>query len=95
MLFVIGVIIVCPLVAAALLLWTSRQRFGLVLLGLAMAASAIFGVYHHFVANSPDLVGLQDSGPWAITFAITAYLLFLIEAAGVYMSVQLLRGRPV
>jgi len=52
MLFVIVVIIVCPLLAM-LLLWTSQQRFGLMLLAPSMGASLIFGMYHHFVAMGP------------------------------------------
>jgi hypothetical protein len=89
LLFVIVVIIVCPLLAA-LLLWTSQQRFGLILLALSMAASLIFGMYNHFVAIGPDRVGQQASSPWAIAFAITAYLLFLAEAAGTYIGVHFL-----
>ena len=95
MLFVIGVIIVCPLVAASLLLWTSQQRLGLILLALSMAASLHFGIYHHLVAMSPDFVGLQASSLWAVAFAITAYLLLLIEATGIYISVQPLYERSI
>ena len=68
LLFVIVVIIVCPLLAA-LLLWTSQQRFGLILLALSMAASLIFAMYNHFLAIGPDRVGQQASSPWAIAFA--------------------------
>ena len=94
MLFVIGVVIVCPLLAA-LLLWTSRQRFGLILLALSMAGSFIFGLYNHFVAMGPDQVGRQPSGPWAIAFAMTAYLLLLAEVTGTYIGLHFLYRKAV
>jgi len=89
MLFVIVVIIVCPLLAT-LLLWTSQQRFGLMLLALSMGASLMFGMYHHFVVMGLDRVGEQPPGPWAIAFAATAYVLILTEAAGTYIGVHFL-----
>src|SRR5574342_362227 len=60
-LFVIVVIILSPLVAG-IVLWTSRQRTGLGLLTLSMAASLLFGLYKHFVAMGPDRVGEQLPG---------------------------------
>ncbi len=47
MLFVIGVILLCPLIAMVLL-WVSQEPLGLALLALSMAASLIFGLYKHF-----------------------------------------------
>jgi hypothetical protein len=87
MLFVLLVIGASPLLAM-LLLWTSRRRFGLILLALSMAASLLFGLYNHFVAVSPDHVGRQAPGPWATTFAITAYVLLLTEALGTYIGLK-------
>jgi uncharacterized membrane protein YhfC len=92
-LFVVGVILLCPLLAGALL-WTAQQRFGLTLLTLSMAGSLIFGLYHHFVVMGPDHVRAQASGPWAITFAVTAYLLAITEATGTYIGVRFLCRRP-
>jgi hypothetical protein len=43
MLFVIGVILLCPLIAMVLL-WVSQEPLGLALLALSMAASLIFGL---------------------------------------------------
>jgi hypothetical protein len=45
--FVIGVILVAPLIAAGLLL-TRYARLGLWLLAISMAGSLIFGVYFHY-----------------------------------------------
>jgi hypothetical protein len=77
--FVLSVIGLCPLIAMWLL-WTSRVRTGLVLLTLSMAGSLLFGLYHHFVAMSPDHAEQHFGGLWATTFAISAYGLIVVEA---------------
>ncbi len=92
MLFVIGVILLCPLFAMVLL-WASQRRLGLVLLILSMAASLVFGLYNHFVVMGPDHVGEQAPGSWGTAFALTAYLLFLTEAVGTYMGLYFLYWR--
>jgi len=56
MVFVVGVILLCPLLAAVFL-WTAQQRFGLTMLTLSMTGSLIFGLYHHFGVLGPDHVG--------------------------------------
>jgi len=88
-LFVMAVILVGPLLAMVLL-WTSQQRLGLVLLALAMAGSLVFGLYHHFLMTGPDHVGEQAAGPWATTFAVTSYLLLLTESIGTYVGLRFL-----
>ncbi len=92
MLFVVSVVVLCPLLALALL-WTSQERLGLILLTFSMAASATFGLYNHFVVSGPDHVSGQPPGPWSTVFVVTAYLLFLIEAIGTYAAFYFLRGR--
>ncbi len=92
MLFVIGVILLCPLFAMVLL-WASQRRLGLVLLTLSMAASLVFGLYNHFVVRSPDHVGEQAPGPWGTAFVLTAYLLLLTEAMGIYVGLYFLYRR--
>lgn len=89
MLFVIGIILLCPLFAMVLL-WTSQMRLGLVALTLSMAASLVFGLYNHFAVRGPDHVGEQVSGPWGTAFVLTAYLLFFTEAMGTYMGLYFL-----
>jgi hypothetical protein len=89
MLFVIGMIMLCPLLAMVLL-WTSQRRLGLILLALSMAGSFLFGLYNHFVAIGPDHVGKQASGPWGTTFVLTAYLLLFTEAIGSYIGLHFL-----
>jgi len=92
MLFVVSVVVLCPLLALALL-WTCQKRLGLILLTFSMAASATFGLYNHFVVSGPDHVSGQPPGPWSTVFVVTAYLLFLIEAIGTYAGFYFLRGR--
>jgi hypothetical protein len=92
MLFVIGVILLCPLIAMVFL-WTSQKRLGLALLAVAMAASLVFGLYNHFVVMGPDDVREQAPGPWGTAFVLTAYLLSLREAIGACMGLYFLYGR--
>ena len=94
MLFVIAVILLCPLLALALL-WTSQKRLGLLLLTVSMAASALFGLYNHFLVRGPDHVSEQPPGPWGTAFVVTAYLLFLTEALGTFLGLYFLRERAV
>jgi len=92
-LFVVVVILAGPLLAMALL-WTAWQRLGLGLLALTMGGSLVFGLYHHFVAADPDHVGAQVAGFGGTTFAVTACLLFLLEAVGTYLGVLYLCRAP-
>jgi hypothetical protein len=91
MLFVIIVILLCPLLALALL-WTSQKRLGLLLLTVSLAASSVFGRYHHFLARGSDHVSAQAPGPAGAVFVATAYLLFLIEALGASVGLYFLAG---
>jgi hypothetical protein len=87
--FVIVVVLVFPLIATVLL-WTAEKRLGLVLLWLSMLGSLLFGLYHHFLAVSPDHIHSQPSGGWGTTFVLTAYLLLITEATGTYIGVHFL-----
>ena len=89
MLFVIGMILLCPLFAMVLL-WTSQKRLGLVVLTLSMAASLVFGLYNHFAVRGPDHVAEQGPGPWGTAFVLTAYLLYFTEAMGTYIGLYFL-----
>lgn len=92
MLFVIVVILLGPLPALALL-WTSQKRLGLLLLTLSMAASSVFGLYHHFLVHGTDHVSAQPSGPAGTVFVVTAYLLFLTEGLGTTLGLYFLREK--
>jgi hypothetical protein len=87
------VILLVPLLALALL-WTSQKRLGLLLLTVSMAASAVFGLYHHFLVQSADHVSTQPSSPAGSVFVVTAYLLFLTESLGTILGLYFLRKKP-
>jgi len=71
-------------------LWTAKKRLGLILLSISMFRSLLFGLYHHFLVVSPDHIHSQPSGGWGTTFALTAYLLLIMEAIGTYVGVHFL-----
>jgi hypothetical protein len=89
--FVGLVIVIAPLVAA-MLTWSRRQRFGLVLLSLSMFGSLLFGFYHHFVAEGADHVHSQPAGSWGTAFVFTAYGLMVTEAIGTWVGIHFLRA---
>ena len=89
LIFVIVVVLIFPLIATGLL-WTSAKRLGLALLSLSMFGSLLFGLYHHFLAVSPDHVHSQPPSAWGMTFVLTAYLLLITEAIGAYVGVHFL-----
>ncbi len=64
--FVIVVVLVFPLIATGLL-WTAKKQLGLILLSLSMLGSLLFGLYHHFLAVSPDHIHSLPSGGWGTT----------------------------
>jgi hypothetical protein len=79
--FVIGAVQIIPL-------WSQRGSSGQpendsgpILLSLSIFGSVVFGLYHHFLAVSPDHVPVQPRSPWGLTFVMTAYL-FITEAMG-------------
>jgi Na+/proline symporter len=93
LLFIIAIIMLAPLVAA-LLLWKRVAATGALLLVASMAGSLIFGVFNHFVAISPDHVSHVAMMPqkfWALIFQITAALLALLEALGIWAGIRLLK----
>jgi len=91
--FIASVIVVAPIVAAAML-WTRRAKAGLWLLAIAMAGSFLFGLWYHFlVAGSDNVLGMPSGGAHA-AFRITAVLLAIIEAAGCTWSLWALQSKP-
>ena len=87
--YVIAVITLAPLFAAVLLLMR-KQKFGALLLALAMLGSFIFGVWYHFLSATNDNV-TQVHGPWHSTFLWTAAALAVIELAGTLIGWRLYR----
>ena len=87
--FVTVVVLLCPLLAMALV-WTAKKQPGLILLSLSMFGSLLFGFYHHFLVASPDHVRLQPASAWGIAFVLTAYGLLITEAIGAYVGIHFL-----
>jgi hypothetical protein len=78
--FVLVVIIVAPLVAAALV-WTRYAIAGVWLFFVSILGAFLFGAYHHFVMVSPDHIGHLPSGDAGVQsrFILTAIGLALVE----------------
>jgi hypothetical protein len=75
-----SVITIAPLIAMALY-WTAWRKAAALLLAISMVGSFLFGVYHHFLAVSPDHVGHLPEGDAQGLFVSTAVLLAISEAA--------------
>lgn len=81
-LFIVIVILIAPIVAAALV-WTRYISLGLWVFFLSMLGSFLFGAYHHYLLVSPDNIGHLPAGsPEAHTqFITSAGVIALIELA--------------
>ena len=88
--YVIVVITLMPLIAAAFL-FTRKKRIGALLLALSMLGSFIFGFWYHFLSQTNDNV-TQVHGPWHSTFLWTAIALAIIELAGAVVGLRLFRA---
>jgi hypothetical protein len=80
--FVIIVIVIAPILGAALM-WTRYAVLGGWVFFLSMLGALLFGAYHHFVMISPDNIGHlpHGSADAQSTFVITAAALALLELA--------------
>jgi hypothetical protein len=95
MLFIVAIIILSPPLAG-ILIWKNLKRAGALLLACSMAGSLAFGVYNHFVADSPDHVShVSEMSPaaWAIIFQATAALLAATEGLGVWAGALMLKRK--
>lgn len=80
--FVIIVILIAPLVAAALV-WTRYVSVGVWIFFLSMLGALLFGAYHHYILVSPDNIGhlAPGSADAQSTFISSAAALALLELA--------------
>lgn len=78
----VGFVIVLAPIAGMILLWTPLQQTGSWLLLSSMTGALLFGVYHHFIAISPDHISQIPFAGWGILFQVTATLLFSTEGLG-------------
>jgi hypothetical protein len=94
--FVYIVIVSAPIVAVVLY-WTRWSQFGALLLGVAMPAGMLFGIYYHFVAVSSDNVQHLPGEHGHGFFIATAVALVPLELACTiygWWSFRRLRGIP-
>jgi hypothetical protein len=87
--FIVGVITVAPILAAALL-WQKKGFPGALLLALSMAGALVFGLVQHFLLPGPDNVAQQGTGLWPLVFQITALLLVPLEGLGCWLGLRLI-----
>lgn len=88
--FIASIIFVGP-VFALILTWARRQKAGVVLLGLTMAGSLVFGLFYHFVAPGPDNACSLSNAGWGGIFRTTSVLLAVIEAAACSWCILVMR----
>jgi len=91
-LFVFAVIVIAPLVALVLS-FTRYDGAGLWLLLVSMLGSLIFGTVYHYIIISPDHVAHLPAGEARGLFRVTAVLLLITEAFGVFVAAKSLAGR--
>lgn len=86
-LFVLGVIVIAPILAT-LLLWLRLDGLALWIYAIAMLGSLLFGVYYHYIVVSPDNVHYLPAGAYAVRrqFVLSAAALAVIELIGTILS---------
>jgi len=89
--FAVTVIVVAPLVAAALI-WRGFARIGGTLLGAAMLGAFLFGFINHYVLDSADNVAQIPATDWGNAFTQSAHALALLELGGVFSALWLLQA---
>jgi hypothetical protein len=89
-LFVGGVVILAPIIAAGLL-WTPFYRIGSWILLGSMAGSLLSAIYNHHLVISPDHVSQVSFEGWGLLFQVTAYLMLIVDGLGCWISVSALR----
>jgi hypothetical protein len=92
LIYIVVVIMAAPIVAC-ILLWKRLMIIGAWLLVCSLAGAFVFGIFHHFVAISPDHISRVAELPqhnWVILFQVTAALLAGVEAFGIWAGRRIL-----
>ena len=87
MTFVVVVILIAPILGAALA-WTRYSTTGCLIVGVTMVGSVLFSVYHHYVLISIDNVEHLPAGTTEAhtQFSNSAEFIALIAFAGALLS---------
>ena len=83
--FIVGVILVGPIVALVILRFNPPLAAGL--LAVFMGASFVYGIVSHFLVPGPDNVTLIGSQTWTVLFVATAFLLGVLELGVLLVAV--------
>src|SRR5881296_4575060 len=83
--FIIGVILIGPLVALVILRFNPPLAAGL--LAVLMGASFVYGIVSHFLVPGPDNVTFLRSQTWTVLFVATAFLLGVLELGVLLVAV--------
>src|SRR5437899_12479859 len=75
--FILGVILVGPIVALIILRF--NPPLAAALLAVLMGASFVYGLVSHFLVPGPDNVTLIGSQTWTVRFVVAAFLLGFLE----------------
>ncbi|HEX6711386.1 MAG TPA: hypothetical protein VF068_13735 [Rubrobacter sp.] len=79
--YVVGVIFISPIVAAALL-WTRYRLVGAWLLLASMVGSFVFDFAYHFLIPGPDNIFMLQPGAWLIPFQVSSVMLVVVSGLG-------------
>ena len=79
--YVIGVIFLSPVVAAALL-WTPLRLAGAWLLLASMSGSFVFDLAYHFLIPGPDNVFTLQPGVWLVALWSSSLILVAVSGLG-------------
>ena len=91
MAYVVAVIVLASLIAAALL-WTKFWRSGAYLVIVSMLGALVFGGYKHFLSGTNDDVSQVSHAGWGGVFLVTSILLFVTEGAGILAGLRAAAG---
>lgn len=92
--FIYTVILLAPIVAAALI-WTRYRSIGLWIFFLSMLAAFLFGAYHHYVLVSPDNIHHLPvaSSESQSQFKLSAGAIGMLELAAAFYGAYNLGGQ--
>jgi len=83
--FVLGVILIGPIVALVILRFNPPLAAGL--LAVLMGASFVYGLVSHFLVPGPDNVTYIGSQTWTVLFVATAFLLGVLEVSCLLVAI--------